>query len=92
MREPDLLSKRDVPYWFGPEWVRTSNGTTSRIVPIKTKNGNISLHILGRNGLITYIQGSIQREFLDWYKEREFDSVLLDLDVDSIIEVDWEYE
>lgn len=31
-REPDMVSKRGVPYWFEPEWVRDTNGTIGRIV------------------------------------------------------------
>lgn len=39
LREPDLLSKRGIPYWFGPEWVRQQGENVGRIVALKDKGG-----------------------------------------------------
>lgn len=90
-REPDMISKRGVPYWFGPEWVR-GEGTIGRIVALKNKNGGVDLNTVSKEGNVTYIQGSIQREFHDWHEDRQIDAILLGIDEDEIIETAWEYE
>jgi hypothetical protein len=90
-REPDMTSKRGVPYWFGPEWVRDQNGTIGRIVPLK-KKGKVELNMLSKDGNVTYIQGSIQEEFRAWHEDRAIDAILLGVDEDDIIATNWEYE
>lgn len=92
IREPDMISKRGVPYWFGPEWVRELHGGMSRVIPLRESNGSVGLNILGKDGNITYIQGSIQQEFLKWHEDRMLDAILLSLDEDDIIVTQWEYE
>lgn len=90
-REPDMTSKRGIPYWFGPEWVRNQGGTIGRIVPLK-KKGKVELNMLSKDGNVTYIQGSIQEEFHKWHEDRQIDAILLGMDEDEIIETAWEYE
>lgn len=92
VREPDMISKRGVPYWFGPDWVRDLNGSISRVIPIKNKNGSVDLSLLSKDGNISYIQGSIQREFHQWHEDRQLDAILLGFDEDSIIDTQWVYE
>jgi hypothetical protein len=89
-REPDMISKRGVPYWFGPDWVRDLNGTIGRVKPVKTKNGP-ELHMVAKDGNLSYIQGSIQQEFVSWHEDRQLDYILLGGDEDDIIECRWEY-
>ena len=94
LREPDMLSKRGVPYWFGPEWVRDTNGTVGRIKPIKNFYNNvyiIELHMVSKTGNVTFIQGSIQDEFMAWHEDSEIDCILLGLEEDEILLTDWEY-
>ena len=91
-REPDMLSKRGIPYWFGPEWVRSQNGYISRIKPIKDKNGSVTLHMLSKDGNLTYIQGSIQEEFKRWHQDKEIDFILLGINEDDVLLTEWEYE
>ena len=91
MREPDLKSKRGVPYWFGPEWVRDLNGTVGRIKPIK-KDEKVDLYMLSKAGNLTYIQGSIQKQFKDWHEDQEIDCILLGVEEEDIIATDWDYE
>ncbi len=89
-REPDMLSKRGVPYWFGPDWVRDLNGTIGRIIPRKSGK-SVNLHMLSKDGNESYIQGSIQQEFLQWHEDRQLDYILLGGDEDAILETGWEY-
>ena len=90
-REPDMLSKRGVPYWFGPDWVRNLNGTVGRIIPIK-KGEHVELHMLSKDGNVSYIQGSIQQEFIKWHLDAQLDAILLGFDEDKIIATQWLYE
>ena len=92
-REPDMLSKRGIPYWFGPEWVRSQNGFVTRIKPIKDpKTEEVDLHMLSKDGNLTYIQGSIQKEFQVGHQDRELDYILLGADEGELIATEWEYE
>lgn len=92
-REPDMVSKRGIPYWFGPDWVRELNGTACRIIPLKTIDGEVYLHMLAKaGGKPSYIQGSIQEEFLKWHEDRQIDAILLGMDEDDILITSWEYE
>ena len=95
-RPPDYISKRGIPYWYGPDWVRDLNGSIGRIKPIKRKNdyGNcdVSLMMLSKTGNLSFILGSIQREFIRWHQDREIDYILLGIDEDQMLLTDWEYE
>jgi hypothetical protein len=87
-REPDMISKRGVPYWFAPEWVRDLNGTMGRIAPIK--NGkSVDLYMVSKDGNESYIQGSIQEEFQRWHLDREIDFILLGMEL-ADLKVEWE--
>jgi hypothetical protein len=88
LRDPDHISKRGVPYFFNPEWVRaTSSAATSygKIAAIKEKNGEVNLYMKNKNGGLSYIQGSIQEEFRRWHTDRSIDYILLGIDIDEII-------
>lgn len=102
-REPDLISKRGVPYWFAPEWIRKSGKTCSRIIPVADDFGNVSLHMLSKTGNLTYIQGSIQvqfknwltnnsHEFVPWREDMEVDCLILGVEPSDLLLNDWEYE
>lgn len=90
-REPDMLSKRGVPYWFAPEWVRDLAGTIGRIAPIKSTDGSTDLYMVSKDGNESYIQGSIQEEFQAWHTDREIDFILLGMDLGEL-DVQWELE
>jgi hypothetical protein len=88
LRDPDHLSKRGVPYWWAPEWIRaTSSVCTSygRIKAIKEKSGQVNLYMESKDGNYSYIQGSIQEEFKQWHEDRSIDYILLGMDIDDII-------
>ena len=79
LREPDYMSKRGVNYWWSPEWIRctdSSNTSYSRIKAIK-ENGTVNLYMQSKAGNLTYIQGSIQKEFKDWHEQRKIDYFFL---------------
>jgi len=116
-RDPDHYSKRSVPYWWAPEWMRGTMGeliyerevdseTTvfdddllllsdgrmvepcrsyGKIHAVKTKKGDVELHMLSKTGNLSYIQGSIQQEFKKWHEDRSIDYLLLGEDPDDII-------
>jgi hypothetical protein len=89
MREPDHISKRGVHYFWSPEWVRGTSGSNlsfGKIKAVKEKNGEVNLYMLSKSNKLSYIQGSIQKEFKDWHEERQIDYILLGISVDEIIE------
>ena len=90
LREPDMISKRGVRYWFSPEWTR--DGTGAARIKAVNKNGSVGLYMLSKAGKLSYIQGSIQREFQNWYEEEEIDCILLGIDEEDMLVTDWEYE
>lgn len=94
MRDPDMISKRGVPYWFAPEWIRaTSSAGTSfgKIAAVKDKGGqSVDLYMKSKDGNYSYIQGSIQREFQQWHEDRSIDYILLGIDLDELIKDDSE--
>lgn len=92
VRPSDHISKRGVPYWWAPEWTRCVNGSVGRIKAIKKDDDNVELHMLSKTGNLTYIQGSIQQEFIDWHEDNSIDYLLLGEDADDLIITDWEYE
>ena len=96
IRPSDHVSKRGVPYWWSPEWVRDLNGTICRIKPIKSKSkatpDDVVLYMLAKNGGLSYIQGSIQDEFQRWHQDNEIDYILLGVCMDEVLLTDWEYE
>ncbi len=89
-REPDMTSKRGIPYWFGPEWVRQEGSRVDRIVALK-KGKNVLLNRVSKDGNVTFIQGSIQKEFHAWHEDRAIDAILLGIEEEEIIETAWEY-
>lgn len=88
LREPDMVSKRGVPYWFDPEWVRDTNGTIGRIAPIKSGK-SVDLYMVSKDGNESYILGSIQEEFQAWHLDREIDFILLGMELGDL-SVEWE--
>jgi hypothetical protein len=110
-RDPDYYSKRDVPYWFAPEWIRGTSAeleyrsTTipndavrledgrcmrppknyGRVHPVKEKSGDVNLYMKAKDGNLSYIQGSIQKEFKRWHEDRQIDYLLLGMDPDEIL-------
>ncbi len=91
-RDPDHYSKRGVAYWWAPEWVRETgaNRAIGKIKPIKMSDGDVSLHAVSKSGNVTYIQGSIQREFQQWHEDRQIDYILLGVDPDQDLKPEWE--
>ena len=87
-RDPDHHSKRGIPYYWHPEWVRDLNGTICRIKPIKNKQGDVELFMVSKTGNLSYIPGSIQQEFKKWHTDRSIDYLLLGQDPDEILETD----
>jgi hypothetical protein len=88
IREPDLVSKRGVYYWFAPEWVRGTssyNDTFGKIAAVKETNGEVLLYMKSKTGHYNYIQGSIQEEFKKWHMDRSIDYLLLGMDIDELI-------
>jgi hypothetical protein len=90
LRDPDHISKRGVPYWWSPEWTRsTSSAQTSygKIKAIREPDcyhtskckcpDTANLYMVSKDGNMTYIQGSIQEEFRQWHDDRQIDYILL---------------
>jgi len=86
-REPDHISKRGVPYYWAPEWVRIMNGKALKIRPIR-KGDDVELHMESKDGNLTYIQGSIQKEFKQWHLDREIDYILLGEEPEDITKLE----
>jgi len=89
-RDPDLISKRGIPYFFFPEWVRILNGKACRIKPIKRKpvpgqDPEVDLYMLAKSGSLSYIQGSIQQEFRKWHIDNQIDYILLGVDLEELL-------
>ena len=79
LRDPDHVSKRGVNYFWSPEWVRgtnSSNTTYGRIKAVR-EHGSVSLYMQSKEGNLTYIQGSIQQEFIQWHEQRKIDYFFL---------------
>lgn len=89
LRDPDHFSKRGVPYWWAPEWIRATSSAESTFGKIKAilekscghKSGKcektVNLYMVSKSGNLTYIQGAIQQEFKDWHDDRQIDYILL---------------
>lgn len=89
LRDPDYVSKRGVNYWWSPEWVRcvdSSNRSYGRIKPIK-EQGTVNLYMESKSGNLSYIQGSIQKEFKDWHEARKIDYFFLASDPDELDDI-----
>lgn len=74
------------------DWVVATNGdyikpteNYGRIHAVKESNGDVNLYMKSKEGNLSYIQGSIQREFKKWHLDREIDYILLGLDPEEII-------
>jgi hypothetical protein len=88
LRDPDHHSKRGVPYWWAPEWVRGTSSSQSsfgKIAAVKEKDGSVALYMKSKTGSYSYIQGSIQREFQQWHTDRQIDYILLGIDPDELL-------
>jgi hypothetical protein len=88
IRDPDYTSKRGVPYWWSPDWVRgngSASGNYGRIKPIKEKDGEVYLYMKSKAGNLTKILGSIQQEFRQWHLDRQIDYILLGGDIDELL-------
>jgi hypothetical protein len=92
LRDPDYHSKRGIPYWWSPEWVRDLNGSICRVKPMKDEFGEMCLYMLSKKGEYTYILGSIQQEFRKWHEDRKIDYILLgeEEDFNKELETNWE--
>lgn len=91
MRDPDHVSKRGVPYWWSPEWIRATSSTQTsygKIAAVKEKDGTVNLYMKSKIGQYSFIQGSIQREFKQWHEDRQIDYILLGMNIDDIIRDD----
>lgn len=110
-RDPDHYSKRDVPYWWSPDWVRGTSAdvmvdsednahpndillTDGRIVSpcpgygkihAVKKGKSVELNMLSKDGKLSFIQGSIQQEFIRWHEDRQIDYMLLGEDPDELL-------
>ena len=85
-RPCDYTSKRGVEYYWYPEWIRVLNGKACKIRPIKTKKGdNVDLYMESKSGNLSYIQGSIQKEFKQWHLDRQIDYILLGEDPEEML-------
>ncbi len=67
-REPDLISKRGVPYWFSPDWVRATSSAAVSFGRIADQGDR--LYMVSKEGTTSYIQGSIQHEYARWLENR----------------------
>lgn len=90
-RNPDYHSKRGIPYWWAPEWVKKLNNKYCRIIPLK-KGDDVELHAVSKDGNLTYIRGSIQQACKDWHADNQIDYILLGMNEDDLISPDWERE
>src|SRR6476620_651198 len=85
LREPDHMSKRGVPYWWAPEWVRGTSSDSNwangvcpgygRIRAIK-EHGTVNLYMESKEGGMNYIKGSIKQEFKSWHEDRKIDYMI----------------
>lgn len=88
VRPCDYTSKRGVNYWWAPEWIREIGSGAGKIRPIKNKKGDVDLMMESKSGNLTFIQGSIQREFKQWHTDRQIDYILLGEDPEELLEVE----
>jgi hypothetical protein len=89
-RDPDLISKRGIPYWFAPDWVRDLNGAVTRVCVV-VNGDNVTLNMVSKEGNVTFIQGSIQKEFKRWCLNRQIDAMLLGVDIGTLLAENWSY-
>jgi hypothetical protein len=71
--------------------ITLSDGTTltpclsyGKIHAIK-ENDTVNLYMLSKEGSLSFIQGSIQKEFKRWHDDRSIDYMLLGMDPDEIL-------
>lgn len=97
----DIISKRGCRYWFGPEWTRDVGKGYGRILPVAIHSG-VALHMLSKDGKLSYIRGSIQLGFMGWHHENkdnivpwrqdfEVDCLLLGMEPADLLLSDWLY-
>lgn len=63
------------------------NGKALKIRPIR-KGDDVELHMESKDGNLTYIQGSIQKEFKQWHLDREIDYILLGEEPEDITKLE----
>lgn len=75
LREPDHISKRGVHYYWSPEWIRGTDYSNTKFGRIKAlkENNTVNLYMLSKEGTLSFIQGSIQKEFKEWHLQRKID-------------------
>ena len=56
-----------------------------KIYPVKEKNGEVNLYMRAKDGNLSFIQGSIQKEFKKWFVDRSIDYLLFGMDPDELI-------
>lgn len=56
-----------------------------RIHAVKDNSGDVNLYMKSKEGNLSFIQGSIQKEFKKWHEDRAIDYILLGMDPDEII-------
>ena len=88
-RDCDYRSERGVEYYWAPEWDRDLNGSIARIKPLKY-NGDVHLHMVSKDGNVTYIRGRIQKAFRQWHIDRQIDYMLLGVDEDADLTPEWD--
>jgi hypothetical protein len=75
-RDPDFISKRNIEYWWSPEFCRNLNGTICKIRAVDLGNNEVKLQMLSKNGNATDMQGSIVVAFKKWHADRVIDMIL----------------
>ena len=63
----------------------SSNTTFGRIKAIK-EHGTVNLYMQSKEGNLSFIQGSIQREFKEWHEQRKIDYFFLADDPEKLEE------
>ena len=56
--------------------------------PVVDKNGDVDLYMVSKAGKLSYIQGSIQREFIQWHDDNQIDWILLGMQPEEIMTTD----
>lgn len=85
------LSRRDVMQDFAinvnGDYVKPCP-SYGRIHAVQDNSGDVNLYMKSKDGNLTYIKGSIQKEFKKWHLDRSIDYLLLGMDPDDIIKED----
>lgn len=84
------------------------NSSFSRIIPLKVDINNsvnryqyrnedtdgvaVELYMLSKSGSMSFIRGSIQKEFIKWHIDNQINHILLGLELDDILNTKWKYD